>query len=344
MSVSALTHRKRTAARKPYVAGAAVLAALLASTACGAGSADTPKGAAAPVAEASTGEAVAMAGQGAQRMPSRVAALTWNICGIASACPNRGEGQTEQIEEIADIVKADSGYAVVLLQETCAVHSKLLKKKLGKNWVVRHRNGLMMGTKDRTFPCKAGVAVAMKKLPGSTFVKGPDGRLGWDVTFTRTRGLEHVDGKADRPRTQYTTQGAACLQDKGNKILACSSHFVPGSVKNATKIQNLSLGDLRQTTVDWQKGGYRTIVGGDFNIDVKAKNLPVVGLKRMSGMYRGNFEADSDNNGATHGNRKIDYIFFSDRGWKLRGGGVRKTSGKLSDHRILTAAVTVRPL
>ncbi|MHC3455723.1 endonuclease/exonuclease/phosphatase family protein [Streptomyces prasinus] len=355
------SHRRRTTGGKAHaVAGALAVAALLATSACGTGPDGAPndvrKGAGSPAAEASAGEVEVQAAQGARRMPNRVAVLTWNICGIAGACPNRGEYQTEQVREITNVVKGDRSYAVVLIQEACAEHSRQLQEALGKNWVVHHRKATVLGTKKRKFICGAGAAVAMKKLPGSKFVKGPDGRSGWDVTFTGTRGLEREDGKKYHPKTRHVTQGAACLQDKGNKILACSSHFVAGGVTDYDKIQAASVKDLHRTTVDWQRGGYRTIVGGDFNINGR-KNASESEKERIDPLFDGNFEADSNDRCSTRGKRgckngrKIDYIFFSDRGWQLRGGDVRFWHGsedyrdrKLSDHWMLTAAVNVRHL
>ncbi|SDL38936.1 endonuclease/exonuclease/phosphatase family protein [Streptomyces indicus] len=298
----------------------------------------------------------AEAAEEVQSVPDRVAVLSWNICGTASQCPSR-ENPSAKLDEIVDIVEADPGYAVIMLQEACkSIHSDKLAERLGDGWVVRHRTAKIVGTA-RDVGCSmsgkadAGVAIAMKKLPGSDFVTGPDGRPGWDLTFTSTRGLEHVEGKDDLPKTNYTTQGAPCLQDQGNKLLACTSHFVHGGVADADEIQDASLKDFHRTTVDWQNGGYRTIVGGDFNIKVQDDDIDP--------MYDGNFEADSNDKCNTTGPRpswyigcrnsfgsKLDYIFFGDRGWGLRGGDVRYDGSdayedrELSDHWGITAAVS----
>lgn len=192
-------------------------------------------------------------------------------------------------------------------------------------------------------PNGAGVTLAMKRLPGSDFVKGGDDKPGWNVTFTSTRGWERDETKSYKPSTNRTTQGAICLQDRGNKLLACTSHFVSGSVRNAKAIQNASVKDLGRTAATWSKRGYRTVLGGDFSIDGR-KERP-----RLAPLYNGNFEADSNDNAPTRAGRKIDSLFFNDRGWKLRGGDVRVmgkgnsfayTAGRLS--RRHTALTCVR--
>ncbi|MET8116155.1 endonuclease/exonuclease/phosphatase family protein [Streptomyces prasinus] len=320
-------------------------AVLLASTACGPGVADGS------AKEASTDEPVAKAAQGARGVPSRFAVLTWNICGAIKDCPSDRKPK-KKIDEIVKVVRSDPGYAVIMMQEACkSIHSDELADQLGDGWVVRHRTATKVGTREKVrCPASgnkdAGVAVAMKKLPGSKFVTGSDGKPGWNLTFPSTRGLEHAHGDSDQSMSNHATQGAACLQDKGNRLLACTSHFVHNDVAKYKEIQKASVKDLHRTTKDWQNGGYRTIVGGDFNIDVEGK--------RIKPLYAGNFEADSNDKCNTTGPRprgpvgcrhvfgdKVDYVFFSDRGWKLRGGGVRYNGStkKLSDHWMLTAAV-----
>jgi hypothetical protein len=361
---AARTHHARTSAGRPWALAAVTIAALLGSAACGSGgtggTAEGPRAertdaAGAPQPDGETTKdapaegTAAQAAPGARRLPQRLAVLTWNICGSASKCPMTDK-PAEKIDEVLRVVRADSGYAVIMLQESCSKHRNPLAKGLGSGWVVRHRTAHYVGSNQRIVCGQdkengAGVTLAMKRFPGSDFVKGGDGKPGWNVTFTSTRGWERDETKTSKPSTNRTTQGAVCLQDKGNKLLACTSHFVSEGVKNAKAIQNASVKDLSHTAAAWSKGGYRTIVGGDLNINV-LKERP-----RLAPLYDGNFEADSNDNAPTHTSRKIDYLFFDDSGWKLRGGDVRVlgkgssaayAAGRLSDHWMLTAAVTPR--
>lgn len=359
---AARTHHGRTGAGRPWALAAVTVAALIGSAACGSGgvggTAEGPGRTDAAGAPQPGGEreqdapakgAVAQAAPDTRRLPQRLAVLTWNICGSASTCPITDK-PAQKINELLRVIRAEPGYAVIMLQESCSKHRNLLAEGLGSEWVVRHRTAHYVGSKQRIV-CGgkknngAGVTLAMKRLPGSDFVKGGDGKPGWNVTFTSTRGWERDETKSSKPSTNRTTQGAICLQDRGNKLLACTSHFVSGSVRNAKAIQNASVKDLGRTAATWSKRGYRTVVGGDFNIDGR-KERP-----RLAPLYNGNFEADSNDNAPTRAGRKIDYLFFNDRGWKLRGGDVRVmgkgnsfayTAGRLSDHWMLTAAVTPR--
>lgn len=97
----------------------------------------------------------------------------------------------------------------------------------------------------------------------------------------------------------------------------------------------------------YQDRGYRTIVGGDFNLEPDDSQIKP--------MYAGNFEADTDDkcNTAVRWTlgciipfgHKYDYIFFSDSGWDLKTGDVirngswRYDYGRLSDHFMLQGAV-----
>lgn len=275
-------------------------------------------------------------------LPAKVGVLTWNICGAIAACPSVNQPQSK-ISELVNRVLEDDSIAVIMIQETCAsIHSRPLERSLeaatGGGWVVRHRTAKTPGTAvpvvcPKTGLPEAGTAVAMKELPDSDIV-------GFDMTFTST----------DEERTgQIHTQGAACLQDEVNRLMACTSHFANSSADPLGALRRASVRDFRQQALDKQNGGYRTIIGGDLNLPDDDPDIQP--------MYDGNFEADSDDKCPTTGpgvctpikfGDKIDYIFFSDRGWDLDSGDASYTSntdiaydsGNLSDHWILEGVVT----
>lgn len=282
-------------------------------------------------------------------MPPRVGVLTWNICGALkpdadNSCPGSNGGK---IKELVDRVRKDKSIAVVMIQETCdGLHSKPLQAALNRaasgEWVVRHRTAKSPGT-DNLVRCprsnkpEAGVAIAMKKLPGNDLVYDNQGNPGWDMTFNST----------SEPRGKHT-QGAACIEDRGNKLLACTSHFANENADPSKAMRRASARDFRNQARSWQNGGYRTIIGGDLNLKP--------GDRAIQPLYDGNFEADSDEKCTTTGpwflkgcrnvaGAKLDYIFFSDRGWDLEQGrpiyvgSWRYDVGGLSDHWMLRAVV-----
>lgn len=283
-----------------------------------------------------------------QAIPSQVGVLTWNICGAITSCPNSGEPHLK-IDELIDRVRDDRSIAVVMIQEACdSLHSTPLETALNSRtpdeWVVRHRTATSPGT-DTPVNCprsglpEAGVAIAVKKLPGHDLVYDSRGEPGWDMTF----------GSTPEPNGRHT-QGAACIEDRGNKLLACTSHFANRSADPDKALRAASARDFRNQALDWQNGGYRTIVGGDLNLEPDDSRLQI--------LYDGNFEADTDERCNTTGywlvagctsrfGAKLDYIFFSDRGWDLEEGrpfytgSWRYTYSQLSDHSMLKA--TVRP-
>ncbi|MFF4761110.1 endonuclease/exonuclease/phosphatase family protein [Streptomyces sp. NPDC001292] len=278
-------------------------------------------------------------------IPPRLGVLTWNICGGLTSCPGSNQGK---VDELANRVREDSSITVVMIQETCeSLHSRPLENALNSRtsgkWVVHHRTAKTLGTNNpircpRSGKPEAGVAIAMKKLPGSDIVNGPDGKPGWNMTFTSTS--EH---------NGTHSQGAACLQDRGNKLLACTSHFANEKADPSKALRAASARDFRNQARNWQNGDYRTIIGGDFNLKP--------GDNAVKPLYDGNFEADSDEKCTTTGpwylkgcrnpaGSKLDYIFFSDYGWDLQQGrpiyvgSWRYDLGRLSDHWMLRAYVT----
>lgn len=162
-----------------------------------------------------------------------------------------------------------------------------LNQRTSGEWVVRHRTAKTIGT-DNPVRCprsgkpEAGVAIAMKKLPGSDLVHDSAGRPGWDMTFTST----------SEPGGKHS-QGAACLEDRGNKLLACTSHFANENADPGKALRTASARDFRNQARDWQNGGYRTIIGGDFNLEP--------GDDATQPLYDGDFEADSDEKCTTTG-------------------------------------------
>ncbi len=281
-------------------------------------------------------------------VPPRVGVLTWNICGAINSCPN-SDHASRKIDELVDRVQDDDSIAVVMIQEACdSLHSAPLEAALNREtsaeWVVRHRTAKTIGTDDlvrcpRSGKFDAGVAIAMKKLPGSDLVHDGQGEPGWDMTF----------GSTSEPGGKHT-QGAACIEDRGNKLLACTSHFANQNADPSKALRNASARDFRDQARDWQNGGYRTIIGGDLNLKP--------GDDGIDPLYDGNFEGDSDEKCTTTGpwylkgcrnvaGSKLDYLFFSDYGWDLEQGrpiyvgSWRYDVGRLSDHWMLKA--TVKP-
>ncbi|NGO73069.1 endonuclease/exonuclease/phosphatase family protein [Streptomyces boncukensis] len=344
--------RHRAVPRRRALLGGVLVAALLAVAPGGAAIAQTP--AQTPAQPPSGGGGAADGARSGQSssLPSRVGVLTWNICGALkedgdNSCPGSSSGK---VDELVNRVKRNESTTVIMVQETCeSLHSRPLETALNREtpgeWVVRHRTALRVGT-DNPVVCprsgkpEAGVAIAMKKLPGSDLVQDSEGKPGWDMTFPNTD--EEETGTVH-------TQGAACLQDRGNRLLACASHFANANA-DKTNLREASARDFRDQARDWQNGGYRTIIGGDLNLRPDDDALQP--------LYEGNFEADSDRKCTTTGpwylnyptcqnprGSKLDYIFFSDYGWDLVRGhpyywGSRDYSlGRLSDHWMLWSVV-----
>jgi endonuclease/exonuclease/phosphatase family metal-dependent hydrolase len=285
-------------------------------------------GAAPGPAPGSAPAAAPAATRAAAALPGRITALTWNICGASkTACADRDLYQPQaKIDEIKRQVDADATIDVIMLQEACGLHAELLQQTLGAGWVVHHRAAREIGT-DRVFACdadngttSAGTVIAMRKLPGAKPVA-------WDMTFPAAEN----DLGATRER-DFHTQGAACIQDRANMLLACTSHFASGK---HPEYRRVSAQAFAQQARDWQNGGYRTVLGGDFNLTPHKENDAIQPL------YRGNFESSGGGSReATHPTGKIDYLFFSDYGWDLVGNHVHHPDSKLSDHYILTGTVT----
>ncbi|GAB2787607.1 hypothetical protein GCM10027091_20400 [Streptomyces daliensis] len=319
-------------------------------------------GVAVPATAATTQQSQSQS-QLAQALPSTISTLTWNVCGTRDGCPNKEKPQTK-VDEIKRQVERDPSIGVVMVQETCEdAHSKPLLKALedasGSEWILQHRTANFVGT---TKPIKCdipgtgggggGVAVAMKKFPGTTPMQ-------WNYTFPGTRGLEHVDGEAEKPRTNYTTQGMACVgansSNPANKIVACTSHFVHTGVHRQQAIRAASARDMAAEGRKWQRQGYRTVLGGDLN--TKA------GSPRLAPLRAFSFETDDDDRCSTSwsdivpdprdcGNvaGKIDHIFFGDKGLRHVDGDVLYSasedgtsqayaSREVSDHWMLKGTV-----
>ncbi|MER7000942.1 endonuclease/exonuclease/phosphatase family protein [Streptomyces sp. NPDC000410] len=279
-------------------------------------------------------------------LPPEVRVLTWNICGAIARCPN-DEKPKRKTDEIVSHAKRDNRIAVIMVQEACVMHANLLRESLPGEWVVHHRKAPNMNTgqllgcaADKTSPKEqrfTGVAIALKKLPGSDLRP-------FDITFK----------KAD---SRPATQGAACIEDRGNALVACTSHF-PNSSDDADptgRYRAVAAQDFHDWSLSWQRRGLRTIIGGDLNLSP--------GDDEIKPLYTDHFEADTARKCNTSGPRqctswlgdKIDYIFFSDYGWDLKSGRVIYDGSwrydlnynpapwpeGLSDHWMLTG--TVKP-
>jgi len=276
--------------------------------------------------------------QSVQSLPRDVRALTWNICGASwTACSDLSFGDRQaKIGELVDWAKRDPRVSVVMLNESCgAYYGGYLRQQLNRigrgSWKVVHAQGKDI-EKGTPFTCDAdprkrkdaGITIAMKRFRGGNPQQLP-------MTFPSTGG---------RPEG---TQVAACIKDDPNRIVACAVHLPAGKYADQRAASTRSLHDQLKA---WQDKGYRTIAGGDFNMEPDADDIQP--------MYQDNFEADSDRKGWTHetdnGNRrKIDYVFFSDYGWDLLNGNPiytgtpRYEAGRLSDHKIMQGTVRVSP-
>ncbi|WP_190086425.1 endonuclease/exonuclease/phosphatase family protein [Streptomyces longisporoflavus] len=279
-------------------------------------------------------------------LPSAVNVITWNICGGLTSCPNSDHPQ-RKLRELVNRKVDGQKLNVIMMQESCGrLHAAALQKMLGSGWAVQHRVAPLLAT-GKPAPCAAdggrldgGVTVAVQKMPGSDFVNDRDASAqsdGWNMTYTPAR--------SDTPK--LGTQGAACLEDRGNKLLACTTHLANENADPNAAYRRDSVSSLHQQVKEYQDRGYRTIVGGDFNLEPDDSQIKP--------MYAGNFEADTDDkcNTAVHWTlgctspfgHKYDYIFFSDNGWDLKTGDVirngswRYDYGRLSDHFMLQGAV-----
>lgn len=273
----------------------------------------------------------------ASSVPNRVGVLTWNICGATKTC-NGSAYPERKIDELVDHVLTDSSIGVVMIQEACeSIHSRPLERELNRRtrstWVVQHRTAIRLNSKKTAVTCpvtgkpEAGVAIAVRAMPGSKFDR-------WNTRF-----------KSVPEKNGAHSQGAACVQDTANKLLACTAHFANENNDGLRTRRAASARDFRDKALWFQRRGYRTIIGGDFNLD---RNAPEVRV-----LYDGNFEADTDDKCDTmgpptcrsSGGHKYDYIFFSDFGWDLERGDVQLSGSnhylrrELSDHWILEGIV-----
>lgn len=289
----------------------------------------------------------AQAGPAPSRIPAQVNVLTWNICGGSkSSCAETGTAE-EKLDRVMQRVNADSTVAVIALQEVCNfAHAARLQERLGEQWVVNFRAAPKMGgehgelnkctlaslpgPKDQP----GGVLVAMKKLPGASIT----------VVDENFAGVPYANDKDGHP-----TQGAACLRDSVNKLLACSSHFpYDGADAEKGTYYDSRSGSAKQYAAlgkEWRTRGWRTVLAGDLNLNARIWTERFV----LSPLYNGgNFEGDRLNRRTVPGapliNKKLDYIFFSANNWQLRGAAVDNSEAisSLSDHYLLKA--TVRPI
>ncbi|MFD7818369.1 endonuclease/exonuclease/phosphatase family protein [Streptomyces sp. NPDC059785] len=292
------------------------------------------------------GTATAQADPAPLRVPAQVNAMTWNICGGSqSSCVGTGTAE-EKLDRVIQRVNQDSTLTVIALQEVCSfAHAARLQERLGEQWVVNFRAAPVMGGEHgelnrctlANLPAPknqpGGVLVAMKKLPGASITVV-------DEDFV---GVPYANDKDGHP-----TQGAACLRDSVNKLLACSSHFpFDGADKEKGTEFDSRSGCAKQYAAlgkKWRARGWRTILAGDLNLNVLARSE----LLRIWPLYSGgNFEGDRLNRTTAPSfpfDKKLDYIFFSANNWQRRGAAVDKSEAisSLSDHYLLKA--TVRPI
>ncbi|MET7376423.1 endonuclease/exonuclease/phosphatase family protein [Micromonospora arida] len=259
----------------------------------------------------------------AAALPSTVRTMTWNICGASANACKGTRSATEKINSIVQQVRSDPGISVIMIQEACAhLHSNPLASALsnatGATWHVSHRTARNI-TNGQAIECTfdgagqrdAGVAVLMR------------GRSDEQIeTFTQTFS------SSPNPSA---SQGWACIKDRGNKIVACSVHLLRPEDDSDSAIKRASLRDMLTELRQWQDFyGYRTIVGGDFNIDDSESALdPLQAFAH---------EVDEDDNCNTTGltcdylGNKYDHIFYGRRAWLQSTGDVGSDGGGLSDH------------
>jgi endonuclease/exonuclease/phosphatase family metal-dependent hydrolase len=281
------------------------------------------------------------------RIPAQVNVVTWNICGGSqSSCKKTGTAE-EKLDRVMQRVDEDSTLTVIALQEVCSfAHAVRLQERLGEQWVVNFRAAPVMGGEHGELnKCTlanlpepkgqpAGVLVAMKKLPGASIT----------VVDEDFAGVPYANDKDG-----YPTQGAACLRDSVNRLLACSSHFpFDGADAEKGTAYDSRSGCAKQYAAlgtKWRAQGWRTVLAGDLNLNSRTRTGRFVLRPLYNG---GNFEGDRLNRrtvpGAPWINKKLDYIFFSENNWQRRGAAVDNSEAisSLSDHYLLKA--TVRPV
>jgi hypothetical protein len=271
----------------------------------------------------------------AMSIPTDVRAITWNICGASkTACWDWSFGDRfSKVGELARWVERDPRVAVVMMNESCeAYYADYLGTRLNAtgtgNWKVHHVNALDIEEAepftcdpDINQPKDAGVTIAVKQFPG-----GDPQPL--TLTFPSTNG---------RPEG---TQRAACFKDDPNKFIACAVHLPAGGADPDKRQRRASVRSFHDQLKVWQDQNYRTIAGGDFNLSPDDDAIAPI--------YEDNFEADTDQQGATHSTGKIDYMFFSDYGWDLLNGNPILSGGtnqydqhRLSDHWMMQGTVRV---
>jgi hypothetical protein len=278
--------------------------------------------------------AFAVAQPAAAALPATVRAMTWNICGASpGACGGTGTA-TQKINSIVQQVQSDSSIGIIMIQEACAhLHSNplatALRSATGATWHVSHRTGryidsgkLIECQTDNQHITDAGVAV-----------------------LTRARTDEQIEIFSQTfpsSPNPMASQGWACIKDRGNKIISCSVHLLRNEDDSDNQVKSANLRDMLNELNQWQEDyGYRTIVGGDFNLDDNWSEL--------DGMQAFAYEVDEDDgcntDGTACGNplgEKWDHLFYGRRGWQQPTGDVGSDGGGLSDHARLIGGAAPR--
>ena len=286
-------------------------------------------GAAASAAFASAGVIGSPAVAAPPAGPSAVT-ITWNMCGNApDNCDYTNKPRTKA-RAIAESAKR-RGASVLLLQEVCNAHIIALREEL-PGWTV-HPEFVRTHADGPYATCKGGDENG-----------NPEGMYGTAIAVDGDYGAA-TTSRVDLPSPPRKEQRvAACAEQRSRSLFACSAHFSTleqdrsyGSQTDDRRAQAKALLKAGDEAFD---RGRRTILGGDFNVD--AANT--AGM--LDDIYLVSIECDEvgaqPHNEATHGSKKLDYVFF-DRGWfNISCDATDPSPNNLSDHRLLTAHATMR--
>ncbi|WP_329014819.1 endonuclease/exonuclease/phosphatase family protein [Streptomyces sp. NBC_00690] len=289
-------------------------------------------------------------------LPSKVSALTWNVCGAWRGCVEWDEPEAK-VERVVEVVRQDPTVAVIMLQEVClGLHAEPLQQRLGDGWLVRFRAAPHTGPGESPNGVVSCDADRRGLPPGDS----PSPLLGGDEQGGQTQdqraqiggrrdvagvlvAMKNLPGSQLHPVNmtfvQDPSQGAACIKDTGNLLFACSSHFMNERADPDRRSRIASGHNYRDQSFFLQEQGYRTVIGGDLNAAPDSGPLQP--------LYDGNFEADSTMKTPTFWSKslvKLDHIFFSDHGWDSLGAGILfpgdlSDGHWLSDHLMLKGSV-----
>ncbi|MBK1787572.1 endonuclease/exonuclease/phosphatase family protein [Prauserella cavernicola] len=164
-----------------------------------------------------------------------------------------------------------------------------------------------------------------------------------NAIFVHNSVKEYQNYKLPRTEEETETRKMLCVKATAHKSMACVTHLSQGRYKEERARQ---VGFIATKVGEFEKKGYRVIVGGDFNTEPRAGVIDPMYARchspKGSGLF---YEADSErcgrrtgaatvDGGGTGGEGKIDYLFFS-KGYSKLSAQVVPVS--VSDHHLLWA-------